>query len=73
MKTQSPAQEAKPAQDQGFAQEDIHIVPFKAKRDIPKMPFKKGQGVSLAGWQFEIKHVLANGNVVLQPKGKIIG
>jgi len=53
-------------------QEDISIVPFKAKRDVPFMPFKKGQGVSLAGWQFEVKNVLPNGNILLITKGRIL-
>ena len=53
-------------------QEDVRIVPFKANRDAKFMPFKKGQGVSLAGWQFEVKNVLPNGNMLLITKGRIL-
>jgi len=65
----------KPAQDAGMSpmqQEDIVIEPFKASRHARNMPFRKGQGISLAGWQFEIKNVMPNGNVLLITKGRII-
>lgn len=53
-------------------EETIRIIPFKVKRDRKFMPFKVGQGVSLAGWQFEVASCLPNGNVVLKPRGMIL-
>ncbi|KKM79612.1 hypothetical protein LCGC14_1348100 [marine sediment metagenome] len=52
-------------------QEEVHIIPFK-KSHVKRMPFKKGQGISLAGWQFEIKNVLPNGNILLITRGELV-
>jgi len=51
---------------------EITIRKFKLKADKGEMPFAKGQGVSLAGWQFKVISVLKNGNLVLKPMGKIL-
>lgn len=50
----------------------ITIRPFKLKNDKGEMPFARGQGVSLAGWQFRVEIILKNGNMVLKPMGKIL-
>jgi len=48
----------------------MRIRPFKARRD--KLPFKKGQGVSISGWQFQIRTIQANGTIYLKPIGRIM-
>lgn len=53
-------------------QANIRILPFKAKKHRHLMPFKKGQGISIAGWQFKIRSVQANGIMNLQCMGKIL-
>jgi hypothetical protein len=54
-------------------QATIHLIPFNRKKHRHLMPFAKGQGVSLAGWQFQIVTVHPNGRMVLECKGKILG
>jgi hypothetical protein len=54
-------------------QPKIRIIPFKAKKHRHLMPFQKGQGVSLAGWQFKIRSVQPNGIMNIQCMGKLLG
>ena len=53
-------------------QANIQIIPFKAKKHRHLMPFKKGQGISIAGWQFKIRAIQANGVMNLKCMGKIL-
>lgn len=54
------------------AEHIVKIKPFKASRDRVKIPLRKRQGVTIAGWQFEVKSVQPNGVVNLRPIGKVI-
>jgi hypothetical protein len=50
----------------------VKIRPFKAKNDINRYPVRKGQGVTINGWQFEVKTIQPNGMLYLRPIGFII-
>lgn len=50
----------------------IKYTPFKRGRDINKMPFRKGMGLSVAGWQFVVVERRNSGHIVLKPVGKLI-
>ena len=60
----------KPGNDeQGY---EMTLTPFKeARRKGHPMPLHRGQGVSISGWQFEVRGVQPNGNVNLKMMGKI--
>lgn len=63
-----------PISEQNFTpkQETINIEPYNKKQHRRYMPFKKGQGVSIAGWQFEVISFSNLGNILLRPVGKIL-
>jgi hypothetical protein len=50
----------------------VKIKPFKARRDLLKYPVRKGNGVTINGWQFEVISISPNGKLHLKPIGKII-
>jgi hypothetical protein len=49
----------------------VKIKPFKARRDLLNYPVRKGQGVTINGWQFEVKSIRPNGMLYLRPIGQI--
>lgn len=49
----------------------VKIKPFKANRDLINYPVRKGQGVTINGWQFEVKAIRPNGMLYLRPIGRI--
>jgi len=69
VKKRVPKPKAKP--DQPPVQQ-MRVKPFSVIRDLSAMPFKAGQGVTLAGWQFEITSVLNNGSMNMRPIGRIV-
>ncbi len=50
----------------------VKIKPFKASRDRMSIPLRKRQGITISGWQFEVKSIQPNGTVNLRPVGRII-
>lgn len=51
---------------------EMTVTPFKeARRKGYAMPLRRGQGVSISGWQFEVRGVQPNGSVNLKMIGKI--
>lgn len=49
----------------------VKIKPFKPSRDLLNYPVRKGQGVTINGWQFEVKTIQPNGMLYLKPIGRI--
>lgn len=54
------------------AQKVVKIEPFKASRDLRRYPVRRGQGVTINGWQFHVRTVQPNGMLYLKPIGRII-
>ena len=50
----------------------VKVKPFKASRDRMSIPLRKRQGVTISGWQFEVKSIQPNGTVNLRPIGRVI-
>jgi hypothetical protein len=48
------------------------IKPFVARRDRSIYPVRKGQGVTINGWQFEVRTIQPNGMLYLKPVGMIM-
>jgi hypothetical protein len=61
----------RPSDDKPFT---VKILPFKARMHRTKLAqtFKKGQGVTMNGWQFQIRTMQPNGTIYLKPVGQII-
>lgn len=66
-----PATGAGPEYANQPEQKVVKIKPFKARRDMVRYPVRKGQGVTINGWQFEVKTVQPNGMLYLRPIGQI--
>lgn len=59
----------RPADNKQFV---MKVIPFKARRDRTNLPFKKGQGITISGWQFQIRTINPNGSIILRPLGRIV-
>jgi hypothetical protein len=66
-----PPEGAGPSYDKQPDKKIVKIKPFKPKRDMVRYPVRKGQGVTINGWQFEVKTIQPNGMLYLRPIGRI--